>query len=295
MQRPGCIESIRALVGSRGEVLVTTDPGELERAACRVMSSTAGVVVLCGGDGTYHAGVTALHRAAPDRPLPPIAFARAGTVSIVARNWGSARDMHSTVRRALGPRDAWKLTERATIAVSESGGATRIGFTFGAGLVASFFEEYDRRGAHGNVAALAIVARLFVGGLRGDTFAKKILAPVPSRIVVDGESHDASAFSLILASVLRDVGLHTLVAYRAGEDPTRPHVVASVLPPRGLALNWPRVVLGKPIADPNGLDRLAREARIEFLGGSGPYVLDGDTFRTEVVTVRAGPTISVVT
>lgn len=295
MQRPGCVDSIRDIVGSRGEVLVTRDPEELERAVCHVLSSAASVVVLCGGDGTYHAAITALHRASPERPLPPVAFARAGTVSIVARNWGSARDMRTTVRRALGPRDLWNVTERATLSVSESGGETRIGFTLGAGLVASFFEEYDRRGAHGNAAALAIVARLFVGGLRGDEFAKKILAPVPSRLVVDGEAHGAPAFSLILASVLRDVGLHTLVAYRAGEDPMRPHVVASVLPPRGLALNWPRVVLGKPIADPEGVDRLAREARIEFSGGPSPYVLDGDTFRADAVTVRAGPTIRVVT
>lgn len=295
MQRRGCIDSIRKLVGSRGDVLVTRDHAELEQAACHVVSSAASVVILCGGDGTYQAGVTALHRAAPGRPLPPIAFARAGTVSIVARNWGSARDIVSTVRRAIGPRESWRVTERATLSVSENSGATRIGFTLGSGLVASFFEEYDRRGAHGNAAAMAIVARLFVGGLRGDAFAKRVLAPIPSKVFIDGEAHPASAFSLILASVLRDVGLHTLVAHRAGEDPARPHVVASVLPPRGLALNWPRVVLGKPIADPNGLDRLAREARIEFLGGAGPYVLDGDTFRAEGVTVRAGPTITVVT
>lgn len=276
-------------------MLVTTSAEDLARAAERITRTGARVVVLCGGDGTYHAGVTALYHAAPDRPLPPIAFARAGTVSIVARNWGSSRDLLTTVRRAVGPEERWRLTRRATLAVSERGGATRIGFTFGMGLVASFFEEYDRRGAHGNAAAFAIVARLFVGGLRGDEFSRKILAKVPTRLVVDGEPHPESAFSLILASVLRDVGLHTLVAHRAGEDLERPHVVASVLPARNLALNWPRVVLGRPIADERGLDRLSRVTEIEFLGGPGPYVLDGDTFRAQAVTVRGGPPIRVVT
>lgn len=274
---------------------MTRDGVELDRVARQIMHSPPSAIVLVGGDGTYLAGITALHQAAPEKALPPIAFARAGTVSIVARNWGSEKDAAATVRAVLEPRDTWTVTRRPTISVAERGGATRIGFTFGTGLVATFFDEYNRRGAGGNATALVLILRLFVGGLRGDSFARGILSPLTCRLTVDGVSHDASAFSLILASVLRDVGLHHHVAYRAGEDPERPHVIASVLPARDLALNWPRVLLGRPISDPNGLDRLAREIRVEFPNGGGPYVLDGDTFRAETVTVSAGPTIPVVT
>jgi diacylglycerol kinase (ATP) len=277
----------------RGTVLATENEAELARAAAQALDSGASPIVLCGGDGTYLAGVTALARAARGGPLPPIGFGRAGTVSIVAKNWGARRDVVATVRDVAERPESLRLTARPTLSVSADG-EERVGFTFGTGLVARFFEEYDREGSRGNRAALGIVIRIFTDALRGGPYAAKILSPLPCALTADERRLAPEGFSLILASVLRDVGLHMLVAHRAGEDPCRPHLVASPLPPRALAPQWPLVALGRPLVGRDNFDGLVESFRVDF-PERGPFVLDGDTFAAKSVAVRAGPEIVVVT
>jgi len=273
---------------------VTRRLEDLTEAARSVIAASASPVVLCGGDGTYLAGVTALVRAAGTFALPPIVLARGGTVSIVARNWGTSRHIEDTIRRVVEAPTELEVVARPSLAV-EARGETRVGFTFGTGLVAKFFTEYERRGAGGNRAALAIALGVFFDSLRGGPYAHRILSPLPCRISVEGDALEPPAFSLVLCSVLRDVGLHMLVTHRAGEDHVRPHLVASPLSPRALGPQWPRVALGKPLLGSGNFDGLVRSFRVDFPDEDGSYVLDGDTFRAGSVTVRAGPLLRVAT
>jgi hypothetical protein len=278
---------------TRGTVFATETKEELDRAAADALDGGASPVVLCGGDGTYLAGVTALSRAASGAPLPPIALGRAGTVSIVAKNWGAARDVVETVRAVAERPSTLRFTPRPTLSV-QSDGVTRVGFTFGTGLVANFFDEYDKATPGGLTSALGIVVRVFGDSFRGGAYATKILDPLPCTIEVDGRTLAPGAWSLVLCSVLRDVGLHMLVTHRAGEDPTRPHLVASPLAPRALGPQWPLVALGKPLLGADNFDALVGSFRVDF-PERGPYVVDGDTFRSKTVTVTAGPRILVAT
>ena len=208
---------IRRAASARGTVYATTTDDELERAVCDALERNASPIVFCGGDGTYLAGVTALVRAAGGGPLPVVGLARAGTVSIVAKNWRADRDVVRAVRTIVERPDQVRVTARPTLSV-ESDGVTRVGFTFGTGLVANFFEVYDSASPGGVRAALGIAVRAFVDSFRGGPYATKILSPLPCRITADGEALAPDAWSLVLCSVLRDVGLHMIVTYRAGED-----------------------------------------------------------------------------
>jgi diacylglycerol kinase (ATP) len=283
-------------IGGRAPVHATASRAELDEAVDQAVRSRASPVVFCGGDGTYLAGVTALARAvrgAGFTTLPPIALVRAGTVSIVAKNWDAHRDAVSRVRSIAEGRERLRYVVRPTLSV-EGDDATRIGFTFGTGLVARFFEEYDRTPGGGIPAAFGIVSRIFVDSFRGGTFATKILSPLPCRITVDDEPLPPEAWSLVVASVLRDVGMHMLVNHRAAEDPRRPHLVASPLPPRLLGPQWPLVAFGKSLLGQGNFDGLVGSFRLEF-PELGSYVLDGDTFQTRSVTVSAGPELRVAT
>ena len=284
---------VRRAVGGAGRVFATSTKEDLARAVDEALALGAGPVVLCGGDGTYLAGVTALVRAAAGRPLPSIALGRAGTVSIVAKNWGARRDILSTVRAVVERSESLSFATRPTLTV-ESDDETRVGFTFGTGLVARFFEEYDKQTPKGLAAAFGIVVRVFVDSFNGGRYAEQILSPLPCRVTVDDRELAPAAWSLVLASVLRDVGLHMRVTHRAGEDATRPHLVASPLSPRTLGPQWPLVALGRPLLGRENFDGLVGSFRIAF-PDRGPYVLDGDTFHAASVTVRAGPRITVVT
>lgn len=293
LKAPRLVDAVADAVGGRGEVFVTGSAADLGDAARRIMDAGATRVVLCGGDGTYLASVTAIANAAGERPLPEFVLVRSGTVSTVARNWNGPKDPVATACRACERPESFTSTPHPTLAVEDAGGRRHVGFTFGTGLVASFFTEYERAGAGGNRAALAIVVRVFVESFTGGAFAKRILSPLPCSLAVDGAVLPPRAYSLVVCSVLRDLGLHMLVTHRGGEDPSRPHLVASPLSPSALGPQWPLVALGKPLIGEQNFDGLVRDFSVEFPDDDGPYVLDGDMFRAKRVSVRAGPVIRV--
>ncbi len=150
------------------------------------------------------------------------------------------------------------------------------------------------------------MARIFAESFVGGPFARQVLDPLPCAIEVDGRALRPKAFSLVCASVVRDVGLHLVVNHRAGEDPERPHLVASALPSRHLGWRMPLVLAGKPIGGEDAFDDLARSftvrfpkpedpgARADDAEDGGPYVLDGDMLRASAVHVTAGPALTVV-
>ena len=274
----------------------TESLGELDVAARAIAAAGTDAVVLAGGDGSHMGGLSALARAFDGAP-PPVALAPGGTVCTVARNLGmrgASRAWAEHVVRAACARDA-RFVEHPTLRVRDDAGGDRVGFIFGAGLVARFFDEYYGGGPQGILPAAGIAARVFAGSLVGSTLARRVLSPAACTVTVDGETHAARAWSLVLASVVRDVGLHVRATYRAGEERGRFHVVASGLPPRGLALQVPRVLSGRAMRGGPHVDALAASLRVSFDGDdSRAYVLDGDLMHASEARVDAGPTIRVL-
>jgi diacylglycerol kinase family enzyme len=272
----------------------TRDLEELESVARDLAARGSDAIVLAGGDGSVMAGLSALSRAWPaGASLPPIAIAPGGTVCTVARNFGARGASSSEAEAAVAA--ACRRSEvcsRPTIRVRDCEGGDRIGFIFGAGLVARFFEVYYAAPRQGLGAAAAIAARVFAGALTGSGSAARILERTACTLAVDGVAQPSRAWSLLLASVVRDVGLHFLATYRAGEDPDRFHVVASGLGPRSLGLRMTRVIAGRPLGGEPRVDTLARTLSVDFDAEGAAYVLDGDLFRARSVTVEAGPPIA---
>ncbi|MEO7111102.1 MAG: diacylglycerol kinase family protein [Polyangiaceae bacterium] len=262
----------------------------------RVIAKSAGkTVVLCGGDGSYMAGVTALAKAFGEDPLPKIALAPGGTVSTVARNWGMKGSLESYAKRILRAaiEDDARTKTRPTMRVRDAADGERIGFIFGAGLVAQFFDVYDASSEQGYVGAAKIVARIFGGSFVGSALAKKVLTPVPCELEIDGIRSPARAFSLIVASVVKNLGLHMHVLHRAAEDHARVHLVASPLGPFLLGPQLPLVIAGKSLRGKNHVDTLTKKFRVTF-EQENAYVLDGDMMRARWVEVSAGPQIETI-
>lgn len=294
--RPRLVDRLRRTGGGAALVHETATLVELEAVAGRIAARGSDLVVLCGGDGSFMAGVTALARAFGEERLPRLALLPGGTVATVARNWGMAGDPIARLERLLRDRDGLRFTPRPTLRVSGSTGGVadeRLGFIFGTGLVASFFEVYYARGAGGYAGAAQIVARIFVESFWGGPLARRVLDPLPCVIEVEGRKLAPEAWSLVCAAVVRDLGIHMLVTYRAGEDPERPHLVASPLSSAELGPRAPLVLAGRSIRGRGHFDDLARDFVVRFPGGPGPYVLDGDILRADEVRVSAGPRIRV--
>lgn len=272
----------------------TRSLAELERVAREIADRGTDAVVLAGGDGSHMGGVSALARAFGGR-LPRVAFAPGGTVSTVARNL-----VHASSSPAWGERlvravcdGSARARDVPSLRVRDDAGGDRVGFIFGAGLVAHFFDVYDAAPSQGIVPAARIAGRVFLGSLVGTPLARRVLAPVACGLEVDGDEQPARAWSLVLASVVRDVGLGVRATYRAGETFDRFHVVASTLSPRGLATQVPRVLSGRPMrsAGHAAVDAMAHSLRLRFDGDEASYVLDGDALRAREVRVEAGPVV----
>ncbi|MGO9839563.1 MAG: diacylglycerol/lipid kinase family protein [Polyangiaceae bacterium] len=292
-------DSIRKATSDGGARLhPTRSLDELATAARYIAARGTDAVVIAGGDGTTMASISALATAWPEgAALPPIALAGGGTVCTIARNFGArgaARSWADRVVRATCDGSAI-TTRKPTLHVRDSGGGDRVGFIFGTGLVARFFEVYDASPRRGLATAAAIAARVFAGSFAGSALARRILDPAPCTLTVDGIEQPSCAWSLVLASVVRDVGLHLLATYRAGQEFDRFHVIASGLPARALGAQMPRVLAGRPLKGEPRVDALARSLVIHFADASGAYVLDGDVMHAQKVTLEAGPTISVLT
>lgn len=290
------LQKLTRAAHGRARVFVTETLGELSRVVQTLSRDGVERLVLCGGDGTFMEGVSALARSGGlSRPAPrrvTLAFLPAGTVATVARAFEQPGDPVSGLDEALRPEA--QFVARPSLSVTSSSGDAlqeRVGFIFGTGLVARFFQRYYLEGGTGLAAAARIVARTLAGSFREDAYSRSVLEPLPCRIAVDSGPLEARAFSLVLCSVIRDVGLGMQVCHRAGEDWQRPHVVASSLRPRQLGPQVHRVLRGKPLRGGGGFDGLSSQLLLQFPQGKGPWVLDGDLLEAERVQVQAGPAL----
>ena len=298
--RPDLLARMARLAKGVAVVHPTTSLVELDAAVRVIAARGTSRVVLSGGDGTFMAGVTALARAFGEDHLPEVALLPGGTVATVARNWSSKSspggDLADRMEHLLAHRGA--PIARPTLRVRAERGELReerIGFIFGTGLVAGFFDRYYAEGARGLGGAARIVARVFAESFWGGAYARRVLDPMPCTIEVEGRTLEPKAFSLVCAAVVKDLGLHMKVTYRAGEDPRRPHLVASPLSARQLGPRAPLVLAGKCIGGAGHFDDLASDFAVRFPdGAAGTYVLDGDMLRADVVRVSAGPVLRVV-
>ena len=298
VERDGSLlDRLRAVSEGRCDLHVTHSLGELTQLCQRVADRGSDLVLLCGGDGSLMAGVTALSDAFGDDSIPPIAPIPGGTAGTVARNWGFSGDPPRCLERLLSrPR---RRIVRPSLRVEAWDGAgnlerRQLGFIVGTGLVAQFFDLYYERNAPGYLGAARIVARIFVESFYGGPVASRVLDPLPCTLQVEGAELEPRAWSLVCCAVVPNLGIHMLVTHRAAEDHERPHLVATPLPPRQLGPRALRVLTGRPIGGRDNVDQLVRKFAIRF-PNRGPYVLDGELLETSRLEVTAGPRLTIMT
>ncbi len=307
--RSEAIARLEGLARGRARLHLTHDVSELPGVMSQVVESDCRLVVLVGGDGTFMSGATAIIDALRGRPSPTIGLLPMGTVGTTARNFGDRGDPEvlldrwiAAFREPAGARAhpfGIQVIDRPTLRIrsrrsGDDASETRIGFIFGTGLVARFFEVYEAEGAGGIPLAGRIVARIFTESIVGGPLATRVLTPMPCELWVEGRRHEADGLSLLCASVVRDLGLGMKVSYRAGERTDRVHLVASCLPPRHLGPRMPYVMMGRTIGGQGHVDGLVESFEVRFPDESGPYVVDGDIFRAKSVEVTPGPVLPII-
>ncbi len=290
------LANIRRVSAGRADVHATSHVDELSTICEQIAHRGSDLVVLSGGDGSFMAGVSALARVYEPRPLPRIGLLPGGTVATVARNFGLKGSPVALLERLLTTPQVFGTTRSGTLRVRQTlRGETieRVGFIFGTGLIARFFDLYYADGARGYAGAARIAARIFVDSFYDGPYARRVLTPMPCTIDADDKPLDGDKWSLVCAAVVHNLGIGMKVNYRAGEDLERVHLVASQLAPGLLGPRAPLALLGKPIGGQGHVDKLVTSFVVRF-SPDGPYVLDGDVLRATEVSVCAGPQLDVV-
>jgi diacylglycerol kinase (ATP) len=289
---PSLLDRMRRVAERHCDVHVTGSIEEMDAVANQIAQRGSDLVLLSGGDGTLMAGVTALHRAFDGRDLPPIAPVPGGTAGTVARNWGLSGDPTRCLQRLLEKPRRTTAQPSLRIKTQGDGLSERVGFIVGTGLVAKFFGVYYQRGAPGYAGSARIVARVFLESFIGGPLARRVLDPLPCRLEVEGRELDPEAWSLICSAVVKNLGIHMMVTYRAAEDPERPHLVATPMRPRDLGPRAHRVLAGWPIGGEHHVDQLVRTFAITF-ADTGPFVLDGELLHAHRIEVTPGPRLQI--
>jgi diacylglycerol kinase family enzyme len=288
---PGLVQRLRAVLGALGEVVVTHTSAELTDCARHFAEDGVDLVAACGGDGTNLATVTELVRAYVPDELPRIAMLRGGTVNTIARNLGIGGRPEELLARLVVALRSGRVATFEQDLLSVDG---RYGFLFASLMGARFLEAYYHGAMTPGPASAALLAvRTAASSLVQGPFAGALFAPTPIALTVDGEQLPDARYRLLVASVVPDVGIGMRVAWRAGREPRRFHLVASGISTTSMALQLPRVITGQPLDGEPHVDRLATRVRVRF-DAPLSYTLDGDLFAARELDLAIGPRIRVV-
>ncbi len=286
---PGLADRMRRVTDGTGEVVVTRSAAELEVAARRLADEGVELVAACGGDGTNLSTLSALAGAYGRERLPTFAILRGGTVNTIAQNLGIRGRPDEILTRLVIAARAGPVGTVGQDLLEVNG---MYGFLFAALMGARFLEAYYGGINPGIMSATALTARTMVSSLVQGRLARWLFAPADVALTVDGEELPRERYRLLVASVVRDVGMGFRVPWQAGRAPGRFHVVASGLSTTSMALQLPRVFAGRPLSGRPHLDRLASRVRIRFAEPQS-YTLDGDLFRASEVDVTIGPRVRI--
>ena len=286
---------MKQVADNRCELHVTHNLAELEKVCSTIAARGTDLVLLAGGDGTLTAGLSALTRHLGDEDLPTIAPIPAGTAGTVGRSWGIRGKPIARLERMLSTPASSRPKQTLAVELLDADDQAcerRVGFIVGTGLIARFFRLYYQAGAPGYSGSAKVVAQVFFSSLVGGAKAREVLTPMPCTLTVNGVEQAPRAWSLICASVIRNLGLHMMLTYRAGQATAKPHLVASCLPPHRLGPQAPLVLAGRRLRGKNHVDTLAAETTVRF-DGPDAFVLDGDLLEAHGFRVRPGPTIHI--
>ncbi len=280
---------------TEGEVLTHAPSSQIELAetlhdlALRKIE----LLIVDGGDGTVRDVLTAAPMAFGGE-LPPIAVIPSGKTNALAIDLGIPTGW--TVRDARSALDAGRVTTRQPLEILREDGTVLRGFLFGAGGFVRATELAQRThaiGAFGGAAVgLSLLGALAQTAFGGEGNPWRSGERMEMTDLQDGASTKDDLY-LLLGSTLRrlPLGLRPLGNNAAGLN-----LLAVQAPPRLLALAAPAILAGK---EGGWLERAGyhhwHDVSPFQLRLGGGFVLDGEAYPAEVLTIRTGMPIRFVT
>lgn len=246
-----------------------------------------------GGDGTLHRVLTAVHRtlgSGLEAALPTISVLRAGTMNIVADSLGQRSSADQAVKVALSG-ESPRVEHACPMLVDVGEAAPCLGFLAGGGIISRFLEVYYETPDPTPVDAGLLLARGAASAMVGGALARRLTRPFEGELRVDGEVWEGGPWMAVALGTVEQLGLGFTPFPDVREHPGHLHVVGIGSHITALALELPRVWLGRGVRRSGNRDQRARV--VELTADQPiPFMVDGDFYAgSERVQIRTLPPV----
>ncbi|GBD26570.1 hypothetical protein HRbin30_01902 [bacterium HR30] len=288
------VPKLEEALKQRGFVAVPETLEELELTARRCAEEQVDIVAICGGDGSFFRGLSALVRAYGSQSLPLFLPLRGGSMNTIARSVGVRAGgpvkVLAHVAEVYAAGRPLRATERQLLQIARD----HYGFMVGCGVIVNFLQVYYSGQGRGPRAAALWLVRAILSGLIHGTLARRILQGFRADMTCDGERVPHRNYNVLYASTITDIGLGFVPTYLATRKRGYFHLLAGYVTASQVILRLHRLRGGCPLEIPTLYDNLAREVRVEFERPTH-YTIDGDVLEaTAALELRAGPVLTIV-
>jgi diacylglycerol kinase family enzyme len=288
--RPATADHLVAVVGGDGEVVQTENLEALDGTLHRFHERGYEVLAVSGGDGSLCHAISRAVGVWGENDLPLFVALRGGTINNVSRTIGGPTRPEAflgKVMSAYRARRPFVTMDRPLLRVN----GEIYGSIVGAGLITHFLEEYYEGSNPRPASAAGLLVRCGISWLAGGEFIRRIVPTLKARAECDSEALPYDAYTLVIASSVRHIGLGVQPFYLSGRKTGYFHVLAGPASPGQLLRKLPRFRRGFPAGLDTLYDNIARRFRIEFAEPQS-FTVDGELFpAVRVLTIEAGPAV----
>ncbi|RME24561.1 MAG: diacylglycerol kinase [Deltaproteobacteria bacterium] len=295
---PELARRLRALLDPPHLLLEPEDPAHSDALAAELLSA-GDLDILCvnGGDGTLAHVLSSVARVVGDRPMPTIGVLRGGTMNTIAHGIGLRGRPPAILRRILARHargEPQPTTTRHLMRVRDGLGPDRYGFLFGNGVISNFLELYYEGGDPSPAKAARLLVRALLSGMVGGRLARRLTAPTPMTVSLDGQRWAPEAYMAVAAGTVDDLGFGFKGFWAVTRHLGSLQALGVTCSPFALALRIPGTLWGRPWNHPGIIDQLGRTLVVE---GHGPqsYMIEGDFHRGgQRIEVGVGPPVRLI-
>ncbi len=277
-RHPRRLAAIDAALGPTDRHVRTRSVAQVERALREFREHHIDTLAINGGDGTIHWCLTVAHRVwdLNGNACPFILLVPGGTFDSLVTDLQLPSKL-PTILAAL-PRLTTAEGEPSHIRTSVLRIGENIGLTFGLGLTGQVVEEYKTTAHPGAGKLAAVTLRTVLSAAIKGSFIQKLFAPIPAKIIVDGQNEPLGEVNYLVASSIERTGF--LVRFPAAANRNRARQFSlsyGIVKRRDL----PRI-FAAPLSQklfPSCIQIHAVRGFEVITRQDAPYTIDGDAYR----------------
>lgn len=272
-------------LGKNVLVKETSTLDEIYPALSEIFDSNVYLLIINGGDGTYHHVISAMiNLFGEGSHFPEILNLRGGTINLICNNLGTKHSPTDDISILASIRDGVfsnpYLFHREVTPIcftSNLWEGRKYGFVFGNGIVFSIISEYYREGEPSLKRAFNVTTSILTASFVNKSLEAKYMNFKESKIIVDGYSLPYNKIKISVASSLPRLLLFFYpFDLKKGTQKNRFFFLVNSMATIEIARNFLSLCRGT-YKGQNMFNDIVKSVKMEFEGG---FTIDGEIFQS---------------